>query len=72
MRVPLAVGGPEHEERNHDDAAADAEQAGEEPAGDPDRDEARLEPEQRTPDPGSVPARLLARVLPRAQWTRDY
>ena len=43
MRVALAIPGPEHEQRDHDHAAADPEQAGEKAARAADRDEAPVE-----------------------------
>ena len=47
VRIALPVGGPEDEQRDHDDPAAHPEQSREDAAGDADRDEARLEPEDR-------------------------
>ena len=52
MRITLAVGRPEDEQRDHDDPAAHPQQAREDAAGDADRDEARLEPEDRAASPG--------------------
>ena len=44
MRVALAVMSPEDEERHHHDAAADAEEAREEPTCQSDRAEAGVSP----------------------------
>src|SRR4051794_19335232 len=44
--VTLGIGGPEHEQRHHDDAAADAQEPRQETAAEPDRDQLRVEPER--------------------------
>ena len=44
MRVALPVAGPEHEEGDHDDAAAHTEQAGKKTAEDADREQPSVKP----------------------------
>src|SRR6266487_5560353 len=46
VRVTLGIGGPEHEQRHHDDAPADAQEPRQETAAEPDRDQLRVEPER--------------------------
>src|SRR5581483_5094600 len=52
--LALAVPGPEHEQRHHDDPAADAEQAREEPAEDADRDQLTVDAQKPGTAPGAT------------------
>jgi hypothetical protein len=45
VRLPLPEARPEDEQRHHHDAAADAEQAGEDAAAEPDPEQLRLDAE---------------------------
>ena len=62
LGVALRHARPEDEQRDHDDAAADAEQAGEDAAGDSDRDQLRIEPEQERVSPRGHGGRRCVRA----------